>query len=57
VATPKKFGRVLRATIHIDNAAGHLRPSMTGYAEIDGAEMSVWQACSRMIERFFRTEI
>ena len=56
-AEAREFGMVVRVLTDIPNGTGMLKPNMTGYAKIEGAEMPVWEAYSRMIMRFFRIEI
>lgn len=57
LAQPADFGHVIRVTTAIDNDDGAFRPSMTGFAKIGAAEMPVWRAFSRMIDRFVRIEL
>lgn len=56
VAEPREFGEVVRVTTEVPNADGFLKSGMTGYAKIEGSEMPVWEAFTRMFVRFFRVE-
>lgn len=51
------YGPVVRVKTQVDNADGFLRPEMTGYAKIDGSEMPVWEAYTRLFVRFFNIEL
>lgn len=51
------YGPVVRVKTQVDNADGFLRPEMTGYAKIDGSEMPVWEAYTRLFVRFFNIEV
>lgn len=55
VKTP--YGPVVHVKTNIDNADGFLRPDMTGYAKIEGSEMPVWEAYTRLFVRFFNIEV
>lgn len=56
VAEPREFGEIVRVTTQVPNADGFLKSGMTGYAKIEGSEMPVWQAFTRLFVRFFRIE-
>jgi multidrug resistance efflux pump len=57
VAETLDFGRIVRVKTAIPNEEGLLRPGQTGYAKIEGSEMRVWEAYSRMFVRFFQVEV
>ncbi|KUJ80070.1 HlyD family efflux transporter periplasmic adaptor subunit [Ruegeria profundi] len=57
VAETEEFGQVVRIKTFMSNENGLFRPGMTGYAKIDGEEMRVWEAYSRLLVRFFLIEI
>ena len=54
--TPGQRGRVVRATIELPNAAGIVKPSMTGYARIHCGKRSALDVLTRPLRRFFRLE-
>jgi RND family efflux transporter MFP subunit len=56
-AQVKPSGRIVRVRASIPNADAVLRPSMTGYAKIDGEDMRVWEAFLRRIIRIVRVEM
>ena len=56
VAEPREFGEIVRVKTQVPNADGFLKSGMTGYAKIEGAEMPVWEAFTRLFVRFFRIE-
>lgn len=55
-AEVKSYGRVVRVKSDIPNPDGMLKSEMTGYAKIEGSEMPVWEAYTRLFVRFFRIE-
>jgi multidrug efflux pump subunit AcrA (membrane-fusion protein) len=57
LAEDRGYGRVVRVSTDIPNADGLLRPGMTGYAKIEGPEMPLWRAYTRMFMRFFLVEV
>ncbi|SMX34752.1 HlyD family secretion protein [Actibacterium lipolyticum] len=57
VAETEEFGRVLRVKTQFNNEEGFFRPGMTGFAKIEGGDMKVWQAFTRLFDRFFRIEV
>ncbi|ORE92944.1 hypothetical protein ATO13_14220 [Stappia sp. 22II-S9-Z10] len=56
-AESRDYGTVVRVRATIPNEEGHLRPAMTGYAKVQGAEMPVWEAYLRFLMRFFMVEV
>ncbi|MEO1554819.1 MAG: efflux RND transporter periplasmic adaptor subunit [Pseudomonadota bacterium] len=56
VANDDAFGRIVRVEAEVENADDILRSGMTGYAKVEGAEMRVWEAYLRSIQRFFQIE-
>lgn len=57
VAETEEFGQVVRIRTELPNENGFFRPGMTGFAKIDGEEMRVWEAYSRLLVRFVLIEI
>lgn len=51
------LGRIVRVKTQFENAGGFFRPGMTGFAKIEGEDMPVWQAFTRLFDRFFRIEV
>jgi multidrug resistance efflux pump len=56
-AIEQTSGSVVRVLASFDNSDGLLRSNMTGYAKIDGGEMTVWRAYLRSLTRFFQIEV
>ncbi|WP_076448737.1 HlyD family secretion protein [Roseivivax lentus] len=56
VAEDEEFGKIVRVKTSLANENGQFRPGMTGYAKIEGAEMKVWEAYTRLFVRFFLIE-
>ena len=56
VAEKRDYGKVIRVKTMLPNEDGALRSGMTGFAKIEGPEMPVWEAYTRMLVRFFRIE-
>jgi len=56
-AEQREYGLVVRVKTEVPNVDGFLKSQMSGYAKIEGAEMPVWEAFTRMFVRFFRIEI
>jgi multidrug resistance efflux pump len=56
VAEPREFGEIVRVTTEVPNEDGFLKSGMTGYGKIEGSEMPVWEAFTRLFVRFFRIE-
>ncbi|WP_370402686.1 HlyD family secretion protein [Sulfitobacter sp. JB4-11] len=57
VAERQEFGQVVRVRTRLANDDGSFRPGMTGFAKIEGPEMRVWEAYSRLFVRFVLVEI
>jgi len=57
VAEQMEFGQVVRVRTRLPNESGLFRPGMTGFAKIEGPEMRVWEAYSRLFARFLLVEI
>ncbi len=57
VAEKVNYGLVVRVKTELPNDGGLLKPQMTGFAKIEGSEMPVWEAYTRLIVRFFRIEV
>ena len=38
----------------LDNSSGHLKPGMTGWAEVDGKRVSLWTLAFRRFVRWVR---
>jgi len=56
-AQARRYGTVVRVSASIPNQEAFLRPSMTGYAKIDGEDMRVWEAFLGRIIRIVRVEM
>ncbi len=56
-AVEQTSGSVVQVLASFDNTDGLLRSNMTGYAKIDGGEMTVWRAYLRSLTRFFQIEV
>lgn len=56
IAEDEEFGKVVRVKTSLPNEHGMFVPGMTGYAKIEGAEMKVWEAYTRLFVRFFLIE-
>lgn len=56
-AEPREFGRIVRVVAVFPGQDGLMRPAMTGYAKIEGAEMKVWEAFLRRIVRFYQVDV
>lgn len=56
VAEDEEFGKIVRIKTTLPNQDGMFRPGMTGYAKIEGEEMRVWEAYTRLFVRFFLIE-
>ncbi|UOM32849.1 HlyD family efflux transporter periplasmic adaptor subunit [Acuticoccus sp. I52.16.1] len=56
-AEAREYGTVVRVRATVPNTEGYLRPQMTGYAKVEGAEMRVWEAYLRFLMRFFQVEV
>jgi hypothetical protein len=56
VDKPNNSG-VVRVKASVANARTFLRPGMTGYAKINGLDMTVWEAYLRLFIRFFNVEL
>lgn len=56
-AEEQTTGSVVRVLASFDNSDGLLRSNMTGYAKIEGGEMTVWRAYLRSLTRFFQIEV
>ena len=54
--TEGQRGRVVKATIELSNAAGLLKPSMTGYARISCGKRRALDVLTRSLRRFVRLE-
>ncbi|MGV6849687.1 MAG: HlyD family secretion protein [Marinibacterium sp.] len=57
VAEDVEYGKIVRVKTILPNPDGLFRPGMTGFAKIQGEEMRVWQAYSRMFVRFVLIEL
>ena len=57
LAEDEELGKVVRVKTEFPNPEGFYRPGMTGSAKIDGEEMPVWRAFTRLFDRFFRIEV
>lgn len=57
VAEDEQFGKIVRVKTTLPNPDGFFRPGMTGYAKIEGQEMRVWEAYTRLFVRFFLIEL
>ena len=57
VAEKMNYGLVVRVKTEVPNDGGILKSEMTGYAKIEGSEMPVWEAFTRIFVRFFRVEV
>ena len=57
IAEQVEYGKIVRIKTSLPNPDGLFRPGMTGYAKIEGAEMRVWEAYTRLFVRFFLIEI
>lgn len=56
-ALEQSTGSVVQVLASFDNEDGLLRSNMTGYAKVDGGEMTVWRAYLRSMTRFFQIEV
>lgn len=57
VADAEEFGKVVRIKTLLENENGFFRPGMSGFAKVDGAQMYVWEAFSRLFVRFVQIEL
>ena len=51
------YGPIVRVKTQVPNEAGILKSEMTGYAKIEGSDMPVWRAFTRLFVRFFQVEV
>lgn len=56
-ADDSAYGKVVRVTTEIDNSEGLLKTNLTGQAKIVGEQMTVFEAFTRMLVRFFYVEL
>jgi multidrug resistance efflux pump len=57
VAKEDAYGQFVRVLTEVPNGDGYLKAGMTGYAKIAGPRIPVWDAFTRMIQRFFQVEV
>lgn len=57
IAEERDYGRIVRVQVAVPNAAGMLKPDMTGFAKIEAPVRPVWEAFTRAFVRFFRIEV
>lgn len=57
VADEVEFGKIVRVKTTLPNPDGLFRPGMTGYGKIEGEQMRVWEAYTRLFVRFFLIEL
>ncbi len=56
-AETREYGKIVRVNAKIPNPDGFLKSETTGYAKIEGPQISVWEAYSRLLVRFFQVEM
>lgn len=56
-AEERDIGTVVRTVARLPNPDGRLQTRMTGYAKVDVGQMTVAEAFTRMLVRFFRVEV
>lgn len=56
-ADSREYGKIVRVNAEIPNPDGFLKSEMTGYAKIEGPQVRVWEAYSRLFVRFFQVEV